>query len=918
MLIAPYRSTGLGRRYIAGALMCVFLALPAAGLASTLDEQDRGGPPSPDNCATLARPSASGWRDLSLDTFVTGVLGGQATELFATDGTSIFRTTDSGCSFSSILSMTDPPGGIILPPGSVVFQLWGRDTPTGPLFASVGVGTESSASRLLQWSPIDDKWTDLSVGIPPAGAILDVEYIEAAQTSFLLFGAPGGPTALFSRSGNSLTWSPSLDVSADGVLGTINAPRKSISLLALEDDPSSPTTLLAGGAEDYYYVDAKEGVWTREAAVPRGVELIDRRNGTANSPLAVITGSNLFYNTSSEWFNSPLIERAADATIDDEGTVSIVGAASGDVFRLEGNDWRSLSASVDDRFTAVSSMGGTIAGVAGGQLMSWVDLADAGSPFLGLPLQPSGCGDRNWLAELPEPADLGSASIVPGFRRLELPVGTTRTLSYELSLPESPTPADLFFNVDTTGSMSDVICGVQRQIGHIAEEVLARGVDVYFGVGDMEDTEHGGVANDPEGLCGEYVQEGESLEGEELDQSYLRLLDSSPPGPILADALAQMDTAPGEGGDGPEADLIALYQIATGSGQDVSPSGPSACDTLADQETHFRPGALKIVVNITDNQFHTKKEYEEEASAGPGYVGMGYSRREVVSALRNREILQVGLAAGYRANQDLARMALATGARAVEPIDCNSDGRIDVYRGNPLVCPIPLSGTVELAQPLVDIVESIQDLQDVDLHAIQGQSMVTRITPSVFPQVNVKEPHRGLTFDVTYRCGFGDGGTVSPVTVAATLRQKPVAITRTEVACVDVLPTVGRRIVGLGLLPPPPPPPLTPQPQPKPQAQPQPRPNTQPEPQPQAQPDAQANAVTVTQRQEQPQLAFVQAAQSLQERAGPQHAMVRSRLATKRADLPYGWLLGAGLSIAAALQISAVRLITRKEGPGRR
>ena len=72
---------------------------------------------------------------------------------------------------------------------------------------------------------------------------------------------------------------------------------------------------------------------------------------------------------------------------------------------------------------------------------------------------PSNC--RECLGWLTRPTALGRSSpgrITPGSRTVQLKVGTSGIYDYSLAMPKSPTPLDLFFLIDTSGSMSSSWC----------------------------------------------------------------------------------------------------------------------------------------------------------------------------------------------------------------------------------------------------------------------------------------------------------------------------------------------------------------------------------------------------------------------------------------------------------------------------
>lgn len=144
--------------------------------------------------------------------------------------------------------------------------------------------------------------------------------------------------------------------------------------------------------------------------------------------------------------------------------------------------------------------------------------------------------------------------------------------------------ADVFFNVDTTGSMSSVIEGLKAGLGSIMASTRARLSDSAFGVGGFEDyplPNYGGSGDEPFQLFAAVTTDAETAQAG-------------------ANALAL-----GGGGDGPESGYEALFQAAVGTGimGDGGNFGPFAVSGRIGG-AQFRPGSLPIMVHATDEQSH--------------------------------------------------------------------------------------------------------------------------------------------------------------------------------------------------------------------------------------------------------------------------------------------------------------------------
>lgn len=262
----------------------------------------------------------------------------------------------------------------------------------------------------------------------------------------------------------------------------------------------------------------------------------------------------------------------------------------------------------------------------------------------------------------PDPAE---AALTPGNVVLHLKRGETRTVRYRLVLPPRPTPLDVFFLVDTTESMERTICGLRLGLFQIAQGLRDSGIDARFGLGEFKDypLEDWGTA----GLGDEAYRLRRSIGP--LDASFV-------------DAIMRLDDR--GGGDFPEAALAAMYQAATGAGEDVHPPGDTPGDIPRGQDAGFRPGSLRVIVAATDASFHTR---------GNGYPGPSWD--DTLAALLRRGILLVGIAppprlrppVSHDSRADLQRAARGTGALApAGGLDCDGDGRVEVGPGGPLVC----------------------------------------------------------------------------------------------------------------------------------------------------------------------------------------------------------------------------------------
>jgi hypothetical protein len=512
------------------------------------------------------------------------------------------------------------------------------------------------------------------------------------------------------------------------------------------------------------------------------------------------------------------------------------------------------------------------------------------------------------------------ARLTPARATVRLRPGETAVRAYELALPPRPTPLDLYFLLDSTSSTNDVIRALARGVMPIATSLRARGVDVWAGVGEFRT----------------YPRPGEeSFGGEPYNFPYRRDLDVGPPGQRLSRALLAIE---GEGASG--ANLTALYQAATGAGQQVPPPVAPGTDIPPGQGASFRPGALKVVFHVADTWFATP-ERGDPNSKFPPPTWPGPTFEQAIAALAADGIHHVGAALGQRNGpgaytpprgplQDLSLVSRGTGTLAPrDGVDCDGDDRADVPEGAPLVCGLPYDHVGDDLVPMITgLLEGVRDVGTVRLEETTGTDAVAAIAPHIVPAVDLKESNR-LRFVVTFACPRVSTRTVADARFAALLRDDTVARAAARVICrrptaPAAVPAIddGARVDApvVALLPPPPPPPIVNgapgaanAPAPAPAAEPAPAPAPAPNPQ----------AVPVHQRQVQPQLAFVHAVQQVREQVGMQHAMVRvsSPRSDPMATTKYGLAAGAlsilllwGMATAVARRPS---LVTTRSQRGR-
>ena len=118
-------------------------------------------------------------------------------------------------------------------------------------------------------------------------------------------------------------------------------------------------------------------------------------------------------------------------------------------------------------------------------------------------------------------------------------------------------------------------------------------------------------------------------------------------------------------------------------GQDLSGAGFPGASIPPGQQANFRDDATKIFMLWTDAPFHNPGDFGAIPYPGPSFT-------ETVDAILALDPpLVVGISSGGFGITDLQDIAAATGALAPPGgVDCNEDGLIDIFEGEPIVCPI--------------------------------------------------------------------------------------------------------------------------------------------------------------------------------------------------------------------------------------
>lgn len=789
-------------------------------------------------CPVEPARDSDGWLNVPGPTFSAGspTITAFASSIDArlwlvTNGTEIHVSRDEGCNW--VLSHSTPTTQVM--DSSVTALGIGED---GLALAGFSGPAERALPGILVTQDYGRSWTNGSTGLPPTGSprqiVLDP---NDRSVAYLLLEMDAGALLYVSDDGGG-SWT--LATGGQALLGGIAGA----SLNRVAIDPQVSDSLW--GTSDQGLTRSMDGgtTWNAVDQVQGPLEAL-YVSRTGGGPAVIWAfGSNIptgFVSSDGgetwQQIDPPgVVDSIASPSAGDPSDVTVSTANA--VYRfITGSGWVPLRTAPPAVSELQTIFNGDVLGRSSNTIARYDGRGAYRSPIPPLPFEEEDCDDLPLgledLLEGPEdskpipPARLGSrrSKLTPQDVELELAPGEVRSVPYRLEIWPTPTPVDVYFLIDTTGSMGNAICQVRTGLADIVKGLAYGGYDAMFGVGQYKDYEYG--------------------EDQIDDFAYRRDRAVGPADRSLVDALEQL-TAEGGGSTGPESATSALFQAATGSGQDVAPAGPSNKDIAPNQQAGFRPEALKTIINVTDISFR-------QGSIYPTFP-------ETISALQREGIFQLGIpvSGNTGARGDLARVARGTGAVATRPVDCDGDGDDDIRVGDALVCDAPAGDYGSMADVVVTLVNSIRDLRTVSLEVRDRSSVVQRVG-APYPNVDLKN-HSALDFPVAFSC--------PPVTHKRTFRVGIEGVADSLYLANSVARVTCRPgSLGVSQEAPPPAlvqfPPAPPEPPPNPQT----RPGNQPQTNPQPNQQAQGQAAVVPQRQEQPQMAFVHAALAQQETA---------------------------------------------------
>jgi hypothetical protein len=366
--------------------------------------------------------------------------------------------------------------------------------------------------------------------------------------------------------------------------------------------------------------------------------------------------------------------------------------------------------------------------------------------------------------------------------------------------------ADVFFITDTTGSMGGTLNNVKMTVGRpgtglidrISEEIP----DAWFGGGQHDDfpfASYGGGSDEPFILA--IGQTPSTLPG----------MPDGSGRTAVATAFNAMSLH--GGGDGPESQTEALYQIITGEGGMWTGSGGvytmrryvGDCLDTGYGAPCFREAALPIVVHFSDICAHEGPPGESSSCASyTGITPAPHTWAQMIDAMNTRGAKYVGIAT----RTTTTPCAMTVGSSGTDPCffmkrTAEETGTVDLD-GNPLVYNLPGGGSdLAFVDTVVGAIETIATRVPLDVDtalrddgsdpdAVDATRFIKRRQPSCsatppadtcwWPPMDIAPedavaaidsstffgviPGTTVQFRITFQNDFFEGGTTAKVFVA--------------------------------------------------------------------------------------------------------------------------------------------------------
>lgn len=765
-----------------------------------------GGTPALALCGT---PFGS-WRVQGLPSFREGpqrleaylVDPGAPNRILITNGISVMRSTDSGCSYKHVFALPAAPNAEsqATAANSEIRSIEMFEANRERVLLMIEEqGPQGARPHIVRTEDFGTTWSTGDVGLPLHGAPEALVVPPTAPgLAYLAVDVGGGSIdLLFATTDGGATWT---------LRSNPAALTPTMGIDGLTVDPIVPSSLWAWGAGGLYHsTDGGASFPAVPEFVGSPVSTVDVFHAGARKariaafrPLA--SDAQVSENGGNTWLSVPTpteVDSAAHGDTSGEVFITSRGQVFG--FHQPTFSWLNLQAPRSGLTDVSTDRAGVVYARHGSALLAY-----NGRSFV-----PTDLPDDIFEVPLVNPPDSlqrKPPALGPDKRKIVLDPGASRKVSYRLDLPSRPLPLNIFFLLDTSDSMGATIGDLADSVADIVNQLTAEKIALKVGIGAFRAYPD---RYPPDPPCSEGSQTGTRCE---KNYVYERVLDIQPPGPVVTDALETLES---DAGGFYKSHLGALYQVATGAGQDLTPPGPLGHDVPRGLQANFDDNSLRVVIHATDEAFGD----DVPRDSGPGGVNTQPPPPEIpefadiASAFGAKDIMQVGLSIGKAPKKDLARVAAETGAVApAGGVDCGKGHLIPA--GGPLVCPVQrnnLDQSHNLVPAIVNLLQAVPNSTDVALEVDGNQRVVQKITPALHRDV-VLQVANGLPFEVTYRCPLDLAGERFTMRLGARGESRMLDSAVTEVVCrakpkvPPIVPPIAA-LIGIVVPPPPPPPP---------------------------------------------------------------------------------------------------------------
>ncbi|MFN2588010.1 MAG: hypothetical protein ABR613_07830 [Actinomycetota bacterium] len=826
------------------------------------------------------------------------------TTIYATDGKDLLQTTGDGCSWTKVFTVTGTTPldygfrGDAATITSIVVPRSGAAHTRVLLTIEESVGGVTRPHVVRSDNPGSAPWVSGDTGLPPTGQPETLVVSPANPgVAYLGIDVGGGSLDLVFRSDDGgVTWSLRSDL-------TQTQPSRGI--LGFEIDPVMSEELWAYGPGGLFR--SRNGgatfVLTDEFRQSEVTEVLVFHSPTRTYPIVLAFrkgDDDLMVSTDDgeTWLRTDTPGTVSSAAYGRQPFELMISTPRGiHLFDAASETWfrvvtpRPGIVDLDADLTLESGFYGRTAGT--------IERYDGPTGVEIPPPVPGGPNiDVDGLVPDEDALPAPPPALSPSGTKVVMKTGATRSVDYRLTLSEKTTKLDVFFLLDTSDTMSGTIQGLADSVTGIINQLRSAGLGAQFGIGVSRAYTDTAIPREP---C-----QNETDTNCERNFIYRRLVDLADDS--NSDELVEaLESLHAEAGGRFDSQLGALYQVATGAGQDDSPEpGYTESDAHPGQQATFRDGknTLRLVFVATDEPFATGEEGDRDFNVSDfGRISPPDipSFAKVDEAFAKVDAQVLGLAIGQTLDrgrdtagggptplEHMQEIARLTGAFApAGGVDCDGDGAADLEPGMPLVCPVRRNNVANgrnIATAITKLVQAVRGTTSVELDVDRGADVVAGIEPGVYPSVVLQQPNV-LDYEVTYRCPERLQGKKVTVELAAKTPGDTLDSVTTTVSCLEerveeppVLPIEPLSLIGIvpPLLPPAPPPIVEIAPGAQGQAQ--------------AQSQAQAQGAMASQEQEEPQLAYVAAALDPREVLQEELALSDRR----RSEVPPWTTLGAG------------------------